>query len=867
MKKHFILFTLVVFLISAACNTAKKTADSKLAPVENIPEVVLDDVNITAPAPTNIPDDTEVPRYRASEERKNDLLHTKLELKFDWAKQRVLGKATLNFKPYFYATNELVLDAKNFDFNTITLNGKNTPLKYTYNNEQVTIQLDRTYARTEEYSIVIDYVAKPEERSNIGGSAAINSDKGLYFINPKGEEADKPSQIWTQGETQSNSCWFPTIDSPNERATNEITLTVEDKYKTLSNGLMVSSVKNSDGTRTDQWKMDMPHAPYLIMIAVGEYAVVKEKWENIELSYYVEAPYEKDAKAIFPYTPELLTFFSNKLGVKYPWQKYAQIITRDYVSGAMENTTAVIFGEYMQQHARELIDVETNESVVAHEMFHHWFGDYVTTESWSNLTLNEGFANYSEYLWLEHKYGRDAADAHRLSELQGYLGQAKNSRHSLIDFNYESREDMFDAHSYNKGGLILHLLRNYIGDDAFFTALGDYLKAHAFTAVEGHNLRMAFEKTSGKDLNWFFNQWFYTAGHPEVTISKNYDAVTGKLSVTIAQIQSPSNNTTVYQLPIAIDVYTGVGEKQRFNITTKKRKETFVFNVAKAPKLVNVDAERVMPWEATYEKTAEELAFQFANATQFLDRQEAMEGLGNMFTDSQEAKTSFELALKDNHQSVRGIAVNLVDVTKPEVAAQIEKMAVSDKHSEVRGAAMARLAQTADKKYAAVAKEILDKEQAYPVISDALQSLYLLDKEQALTYIKKMENEENPSISGALANIYAENPKAEYLPFFEKRLTKINGYEAIPFMGTYAQLAMGLDDANQIKVIEKFNGIALDQGTTPWRRYGAAKALKEMQTGYKSFNNTAKVSELTKILADIISKETNKQLKTVYESF
>ena len=867
MKKLTLLFASALLLVAIACNTSKKATDmaGKMPPEPPVQDINLDDINVTASAPSDIPDDQEISFYQATNERTNDLLHTKLDLRFDWSKQRVLGKAVLSFKPYFYATDLLVLDAKNFDFNSISIDGKNTPLKFEYNNEKITIHLDRVYNRNEEYKIAIDYVAKPEERANIGGSSAISSDKGLYFINPKGEDADKPMQIWSQGETQSNSCWFPTIDSPNERATDEITLTVEDKYKTLSNGLMLSSTKNADETRTDYWKMDQPHAPYLVMIAVGEFAVVKEKWEGKEVAYYVEPAFEKDAKAIYPHTPEMLTFFSTKLGVKYPWQKYSQIITRDYVSGAMENTTAVIFGDFMQNHERELIDVETNELVVAHEMFHHWFGDYVTTESWSNLTLNEGFANYSEYLWLEYKYGRDAADAHWLTEAQGYFGQAKNKRHALIDFNYKDREEMFDAHSYNKGGIILHMLRNYIGDDAFFTALGDYLRKHAYTSVEAHDLRMAFEKTSGKDLNRFFNQWYFTAGHPEVKITKNYDAVTGKLSVTVAQLQNATSNVAVYQLPLAIDVYTAAGAKQRFNITTNKRKETFVFDVKTAPKLVNIDATRTTLWDAEYEKTKEEYAFQYANAPLFLDRQEAIEGLGNKSVDSDEAKTTFISALKDNHYTIRATAINLSDATKPEVLAELEKMAVSDKHSEVRAAAIEHLSQTNDKKYAATAKQILDKEQAYPVISSALQSLYLLDKNEALAYIPKLEKEENSSISSALANIYAENPKAEYIPFFEKRMTKMNGYDAISFIGSYGQMIVGLDDANQTKGIEKMKSMALNPNTSPWQRYGATKGLADMKPVYKTLNNTARISEITAIIKEVKAKETSKQLQAVYE--
>ena len=231
----------------------------------------------------------------------------------------------------------------------------------------------------------------------------------------------------------------------------------------------------------------------------GEFAVVEdEPWNGVPVSYYVEEEYEPYAADIFPFTPEMLTYFSDITGVTYPWQKYSQVVVRDYVSGAMENTTGVIFGEFMYGTDRELIDEMNNERIVAHEMMHHWFGDLVTCENWANLTLNEGFANYGEYLWFEHKHGRDEADYHMLNEWNGYFGSVMGGgMHPLIHYSYDDKEDMFDAHSYNKGGSVLHMLRSYVGDDAFFAAWNRYLEDNAFTAVEVDELRMAFEDVTG----------------------------------------------------------------------------------------------------------------------------------------------------------------------------------------------------------------------------------------------------------------------------------------------------------------------------------------------------------------------------------
>lgn len=205
---------------------------------------------------------------RTSKRRLYDLLHTKLELSFDWKKQHVLGKATLLLRPYFYAQDSVTLDAKGFDIHSVKLittkdnEEFEQDLKYQYDQRKLNIRLDKTYQRQESLTLEIAYTAKPEELPQ-GGSDAITSDKGLYFINPTGKTPYLPTQIWTQGETEASSCWFPTIDSPNERCTQEMYITVAKKYKTLSNGELVYSRENANNTRTDYWRMDLPHAPYL----------------------------------------------------------------------------------------------------------------------------------------------------------------------------------------------------------------------------------------------------------------------------------------------------------------------------------------------------------------------------------------------------------------------------------------------------------------------------------------------------------------------------------------------------------------------------------------------------------------------------
>ena len=321
----------------------------------------------------------ELPVYRASNTIAHDLVHTSLKVSFDWKKRRMAGIAQITLHPHFKTSNEVVLNARGMQINEVSLvrPDKNILLGYEYHHDSLIISLDRDYKKEENYTLYIDYVARPEELDSIGGSSAITSDKGLYFINADGKDKYKPRQLWTQGETQSNSVWFPTIDATNQKMTQDIAITVDSSMVTLSNGLLIKSISNPDGSRTDYWKQTLPHAPYLAMMCVGNYAVVKDSWRGKEVSYYVEPEFRDVAHNIFGKTPEMMEFFSTKLGVPFAWEKYAQVVARDYVSGSMENSSATLHGEFLQQTPREMLD-ESYEEFISHELFHQWFGDLVT---------------------------------------------------------------------------------------------------------------------------------------------------------------------------------------------------------------------------------------------------------------------------------------------------------------------------------------------------------------------------------------------------------------------------------------------------------------------------------------------------------
>ena len=863
--KNLSLFILALaFLIS--CKNSSKVNKNVFEEVE------LDTVEITASAGDFIREP-----YNPSYLRINDLLHTALEVSFDWYKQQLLGKATLKFKPVFYPTDSLRLDAKGFEIQTIVMkNGSmETALTYTYTDmKNIYIKLDRMYKRNEEYSIYIQYTAKPNDLI-VKGSSAITADKGLYFINPMGEDPSKPQQIWTQGETESSSCWFPTIDRPNERTTQEIKITVEDRFKTLSNGLLKSSTKNSDGTRTDYWVMDMPHAPYLFMMAIGEFAIVKDNWNGIPVEYYVEPKFEKDAKAIFPFTPEMLTFFSERFGVKYPWQKYAQVVVRDYVSGAMENTTAVIFGEFVQNDSRTLIDnSDMNEGIVAHEMMHHWFGDLVTCESWSNLPLNESFANYSEYLWFEHKYGRDHADYIRMNEINGYMGQAviQGDAQPLIRFNYSDKEDMFDAHSYNKGGTILHMLRKYLGDEAFFESLRVYLEENKFQAAEVHNLRLAFEKVTGEDLNWFFNQWFLTKGHPKLQISRFYNEEIGAVEVTLEQIQ-PFEESTIFILPMTLAVYTEENPEKPIlsNIRMTEQRQTFRIPVSSNPMWISVDTERAILCERIEEQSQEEWKAQFNLSKRFQDKYDAIRELSTNAYE-EEVKEILVKALSDPFWVIRANAIDALVLDKENEADKsiiksIEKMAQTDPRPDVRAAAVEKMGATiADKSYLPVFKSIIENEKSYRVLNSTLISLQGIDNEAALSLAKGLEKStENPTLLLAVAELYSNSGDLSYTAFFESNWKKMSDYSGISFFDNYVNLiTTSKEESFTLQKVDYLKSIGMDDKNNIWHRYAVAAALRKMTKSIQDKNLNEKVKNA---LTEVTSNEKNPTLKNLYKSW
>ena len=735
--------------------------------------------------------------YRSFAAKENDLVHTKLVASFNYDQSSLNGETWIQLHPHFYAVNTVTLDAKAMDIHQVSLviNNKSIPLRYQYDSMQLFIQLDKTYKASETYTLYIKYTARPNSYSG-KGSAAITNAKGLYFINPSGKDSTKPTQIWTQGQTEGTSVWLPTIDKPNQKSTQEFQLTVPSKYVSLSNGLLIKQVDNKNGTRLDIWKMDLPHAPYLFFIGIGDYAIVKDNYKGKEISYYVEKEYEKVARKIFGNTPAMIAYYEKITGVNYPWSKYAQMTARDYVSGAMENTTATLHSDAAQQDARELLDENTWENTNAHELFHHWFGDLVTAESWSNITVNESFADYSETLWAEYSKGKDAGAYENFIGLKNYLSSPTDAEKNLVRFFYNEKEDVFDLVSYQKGGRILNMLRQFVGDEAFFASLHSYLVDNQFSTGSAIKLKLAFEKITGKDLNWFFNQWYFSNGHPYVRIEQKYINEQKKVLVIVQQTQNK-----IFTLPIGIDIYVG-GERNHYEVWSKNKVDTFYFDAATLPDNVNVDNDKVLLWEKEDAKPFAQFAFQYDHARNFLDRFEAVNEAAENMKDSK-AQLLLSKALKDSFFVIRAKAIHSYNpaAMTTDIENRITVLASKDPSNKVREEAIDVLGSLYKSNYK---NDYIkwSKDSSYSVSGAALEALEKIDSIEAKNLAFELSKYPiKKRLSKAILTILSKYGDDSNYDFIENKYKALNNqsYEKLYLTIPFSQLLMNVNDPVKFK--------------------------------------------------------------------
>ncbi len=769
------------------------------------------------------------PPYQPSATRNWDMIHMNLNLNPVWELSQIKGESEIMLSPYFFDVDSLELDAKAFQINKVsaTLKGADILRDYRYDGQKLKLLFKKDLSKSDSIMVQLNYTAKPDSLPDDAAGRAIASEKGLFFINPKGLKTSKPRQLWTQGETNFNSRWFPCIDQPNERITHQISVRVEKGQNSLSNGELLFSSLNEDGSRVDVWEMNQPHAPYLVMLAVGDFAQVSDTGSKVPVNYWVEDAYKEEAGKIFGRTPDMINYFSEITGLDYPWPKYDQIVVRDYISGAMENTSAVIHGEFLYHKERELMDTD-EEDIIAHELFHHWFGDYVTCESWSNLTLNEGFASYGEYLWREHSKGDDWAQFILMNFKQNYMEEARFVKKPLIRYEYREDNELFDRHSYDKGALVLHMLRSYLGDKAFFAGLENYLRSNAYSSVEIADLRLAFENTTGMDLHWFFDQWYMQKGHPVLEIE--YAVKENSAEVFVRQKQD-LEEYTVFKMPVDILVdHQGQKEIHRFLID----EEVNIFSIPVDSNLsfISFDPQEMLlaekhetksiSWLQNELRSSQNIEKIWRNWVQLLDK--------SMDNDV-DLDLAFDYVMKHPSQHLRKLCLEWLDrdmIGQYSMVDRIRTRALEDSSSLVRNQAVNQLLNLA---YPEKRNDFirLCADSSILVSSTAISGLARFSLSDALSCAQSIEKSPYDDHRLALAAVYAQEGGAERIAFFQNAHENINAFKApqlISHLSDYMQHCESLE--SRLESLDLLQDYMLNQ-TVWWQKIVGVDALNALK--------------------------------------
>lgn len=651
-----------------------------------------------------------------------DQEHLRLELNFDWDKQQIKARSIHNLIPFRELTT-LKLDATDLNVSAVWLldpsdeladPDEKQALEFHTRPHQLEIDLDREYVPGESIYLAIRYtVTKPRH--------------GAHFVVPDKSEPKQPRMVWTQNEPEYAQYWFPCIDAPNDRLTSETLVTVPESYTVLSNGALEGTKKNADGTQTWHWVQKKSHVPYLISVVAGDFETLEQKWSGIPIVSYVPRGRLAEAPRSFEKTPEMMRLFSTKIGYRYPWPKYAQICVDEYMWGGMEHTSATTLNDGTLHDERAHLDV-SSDGLVSHELAHQWWGDLLTCKDWAELWLNESFATYFATLWTEHDQGWDEATWNRHKEALSYLNEDKRYRRSIVNYRYNRPNNMFDSHSYPKGGRVLHMLRFELGDELFWRALNRYCTVNQFRTVETSDLRTAVEESTGQSMTWFFDQWLYHGGHPEFEVAWHWDEPSKSVVLQVKQKQKTDALTPLFRTGVEIELATGDRVETR-RVTLSKAEETFHFELDERPTRVCFDPQDWILKTLAFEKTKQELLDQLAYDKHVMCRVQAIQGLAKLDKDDDVLAALTRAAADDKFWAVREEAVKAIGGFKGKQAREaLTAAAESDPKSFVRREAIKSLAKFKHASLPGLLRKVIADDRSYYAAAEGLKALVKVDR-------------------------------------------------------------------------------------------------------------------------------------------
>jgi len=573
--------------------------------------------------------------------RDYDLQHSKISLRFDLDQKKVLGEVTHSISILRDGTTKIGFDSAGLTIQKVSVNKAGAKFETTA--EKLIIPLANEAKAGDKLEITIRYEGKPT--------------KGMYFILPDKDYPDRPSQIWTQGESEDTHYYLPTYDYPNDRLTTETILTVPASWITVSNGKLMSVTDAGKGLKTWYWKESLPSSTYLITVVAGEFDEVKESWHGIPVTYY--APKGRGDRLPINYgrTPAMMELFSKKFGVDYPWEKYAQAMVDDFVAGGMENSSATTNTSNSLTHPTLAPEYATGEDgLISHELGHQWFGDLVTAKDWGDIWLNEGFATFMETIWTEAHYGKDQADYERWSNRREWFQSNNLWNKPIVRFDFDDSSE-FDGNAYNKGGWVLYMLRHQIGEGTFYAGIKHYLEVNRGKNVVTADLVKAIEESAHTNVDQFFSQWVYGAGAPKFDLSYTYDGEKHQVLLSVKQTQKIEGSVGLFRVPAEVEITTASGPKL-YNVTVSKATQIFWLPAETAPLMVLFDKGGHVLKSAEFHKEKKEWLYQLKNAVDFADRADAAIALGKIKNDEEVVAALGESLHSDKAWGVRAAAAD-----------------------------------------------------------------------------------------------------------------------------------------------------------------------------------------------------------------
>ena len=648
------------------------------------------------------------------------LENVRVALHFDIDQRKVIGDVTHTLSTLHDGLTHLDFDCAEISVSSARVNGKDAPFEL--RDDKLSVHLAQPAKTDEKFEVELKYEGKPTA--------------GLYFILPDKDDPNRAREIWTQGEAEDTHHYIPIYDYPNDRTTSEMILTVPGDWLTVSNGKLISVQDAPNGQKTWDWRQSLPVSTYLISFVAGEYEQKKDSWRNLPVTYNVPRGLEDTIEPTFAHTKEMLDFFSNRFGVPYPWDQYAQTAVDDFVASGMENVSATTLATRDMLHEALAGErAEAADSLISHEMTHQWFGDLVTCKDWTNTWLNEGFATFGASLWEEHFYGEDASSYRYWRDQNTWMQSRELYPVPIVTRNIDDSVE-YEGNVYDKAGWVIHMLREQLGDEAFFSALKQYLETYRLQNVVSADLAKSIEESSGTNVDQFFDQWIYGAGAPRFSVRSTYDEAGKKVNLEVTQTQKMEGNVGLFHVPIQVAITTASGEKD-FPIEVSKADETFSFAVDGAPLMVLFDRGDKILKSMDFQKSPEQWMHQLKSAPDVPDRADAAVALGMLRENEPAAKALGEAAKHDRFWGVREEALRALGRMNSQPAKKEILSALSNNQPWVRAVAVDQLGRFhGDDEVAKRLDKVYEDDKAFTVRGAALQALALDKAPDAATTLQ-----------------------------------------------------------------------------------------------------------------------------------